>query len=116
MQVTDQETARRLAPAFAEQTAKGLDNVRLLRGAGGIPKPENVTSGGLRGKGIVAGAANTDIDLVGQIENDLQRINTIAGAMPILEAAIVDQARREPQGALAATLNERGVPLQAAPQ
>lgn len=114
--VTDQETARKLAPTFAEQTAKGLDSVRLLRGAGGIPKPENVTTGGLRGKGIVAGAANADLDLVGQIEGELQRVNTIAGAMPILETAIADQARREPQGALAATLNERGVSLQAAPQ
>ncbi len=113
-QITDLEAARRIAPAWAEQTAKGLDAVRQLCAAGGLPNPDTV-QGGLRGKAMAMAAVNTDGDHVTQIEGEMQRVSAIDGVMPVLEAALAEQAKREPNGALAAILAERGVSLQAAP-
>ncbi|HVU89119.1 MAG TPA: hypothetical protein VHD36_17475 [Pirellulales bacterium] len=114
-QITDLEAARKVAPTWAEQTAKGLDSVRKLRAAGGLPNPDTV-QGGLRARAVAIGAVNTDTEKATSIEGEMQRISAIGGAMPVLEAALVEQAKREPAGALATVLTERGISLQAAPQ
>ena len=53
-QITDADTAKRLAPQWADVTSQGLDGVAKLRHFGGVPKPDagsqpsGAPTGGLR--------------------------------------------------------------------
>jgi phage FluMu protein Com len=116
-QIMDVESAKRVAPTWAGLMERGLDRVRKIRLAGGPPKPQPNPGGGggLRARALAASATTQELENLAKVEGEMLRIASMAGAMPILEAALLDQARRDPTGALAAVLTERGVAITAAP-
>jgi hypothetical protein len=116
-QVTDVESAKRVAPTWAGLMERGLDRVRKIRLAGGPPKPQPNPGGGggLRARALAASATTQEPENLAKVDGEMLRIAGVAGAMPILEAALLDQARRDPSGALAAALTERGVAITAVP-
>ena len=116
--IVDVDAARRIAPAWADLTASGLDAVRKIRRSGGMPKrkpqPAAGDGGGGRGMSLQAIAAravaqNQEPELLGQIDIELQRVSQLPGAMAILEEELRKRATNDPTGALAAALAERGI-------
>lgn len=125
VQINDTDSAKRWASQWAESTSLGVDYIRQIRQAGGLPKVEPVpppSAGlGLRGMAMAqekAKASNPgphDQEVVQRLEAELTRINQFPGAMAALEASLAERAAREPQSALAAALTQRGVTIPAAP-
>lgn len=123
-QMADLDATRRNAPAWADQTAQGLELVRQLRRAGGPPKPEAAPA---RGAGGLAAAAQRieaakagrtaadDQALVAEIEAEFARLSQVQGAMAVLDAELLARATREPTSALAAALVQRGITVPGAP-
>ena len=116
-QITSPESAKSVAPKWADVLAEGLDRTKRLRLAGGPPKPgSRPTGGGLAAAARAAAAEKPDTEEVAQIDAGLQRAGAIEGVAPILEAALAERASREPQGALAEALIKRGVSIPGAGQ
>jgi DNA-directed RNA polymerase subunit RPC12/RpoP len=124
-QINDTDAAKRMASQWADMTSQGLDDVRQIRQAGGLPKvdpaqPPSAGTGLLgaamaQEKAKLANPGPHDQEATQRLEAELTRINQFPGAMTTLETALGERAAREPQGALAAALAQRGVTIHAAP-
>jgi len=117
-QISDSNNAKAVAPRWADALADALDRTKRLRLAGGPPKPGSgrPQGGGLAAAARAAAAEKGDAEVIAQLEAGLQRVWGIEGVPPIMEAALVERAGREPQSALAEALTKRGIAVPGAAQ